>query len=128
MGPMIRPALAMAALAQLLAASPAAAQDAAAGKALFAGRCASCHHIDQPKSTAAAPALAGVVGRPVASLTDFNYSAALKAKGQGKTWTASELDAFLASPVKYSPGGKMYAAVTDPTERANLIAYLKTAK
>lgn len=104
----------------------ASAQDAAAGKAIFAGRCAACHQVEIAKSSAAAPSLKGVYGREIASLGDFAYSPALKAK-KG-TWTASELDAYLASPVRYAPGVKMLMAVTNPADRANLIAYLKTAK
>jgi cytochrome c len=110
----------------LLLAGSASAQDAAAGKAAFAGRCAVCHKIDDAKSGPMAPSLKGVYGRRVASLGDFAYSPAMKAKG-GK-WTIAALEVYLASPVKDVPGGKMLMAVTDPADRANIIAYLKTAK
>ncbi len=72
------------------------------------------------------PSLKGVVGRKLAALPDFAYSPALKAKGG--VWSAANLDAFLASPVRFAPGGKMFTAVTDPADRAHLIAYLKTQK
>lgn len=107
-------------------AGAASAEDAAAGKAMFGARCGGCHSAEAAKSGPAGPSLKGVYGRRIASLPDFAYSAALKAKAG--TWTAPELDAFLSSPVKFAPGGKMYAAVTDAKDRASLIAYLKTAK
>jgi cytochrome c len=107
-------------------AGTASAQDAAAGKAAFAQRCAVCHKVDDAKSGPMAPSLKGVFGRKVAALADFAYSPAMKAKG-GR-WTAAELDTYLTSPVKAVPGGKMFMAVTDAGDRANVIAYLKTAK
>lgn len=111
----------------IMAASGAAqAQDAAAGKATFMGRCGACHQVDTAKSGPIAPSLKGVVGRKVASMPDFNYSDALKAKG-GK-WTPAAIDVFLASPMKTVPGTKMMMAVPVATDRANLVAYLKTVK
>ena len=108
------------------ASGPAQAQDAAAGKATFMGRCGACHQVETAKSGPIAPSLKGVVGRKIASLTDFNYSDALKAKG-GR-WTPAGLDSFLASPMKTVPGTKMMMAVPVATDRANLVAYLKTVK
>jgi len=117
---------AMAAGLMLAGAGGANAQDAAAGKATFNGRCGACHQIEAMKSGPIAPSLKGVVGRKVASLPDFNYSDALKAKG-GK-WTPAMLDLYLASPVKFAPGAKMLMAVTNATDRANVVAYLQTVK
>ena len=114
------------ALAALAGASATQAQDAAAGKAAYPVRCGGCHQVGATASAGSGPLLKGVVGRKVASLKDFTYSAALKAKGG--VWTPATLDAFLTSPVKYAPGGKMYAAVGSPKDRADLIAYLATLK
>lgn len=123
----MRPMIAAAVLAlSLTAAGAAYAQDVAAGKATFAGRCGACHQVDAAKSGPMAPSLKDVFGRKIASLTDFNYSDALKAK-TGK-WTAPELDTYLASPLKFAPGTKMFMAVTNADDRANVIAYLKTVK
>jgi cytochrome c2 len=108
------------------AAGPALAQDAAAGKAAFVGRCSVCHQTEIAKSGPVAPSLKGVVGRRIASLGDYAYSDALKAK-PGR-WTPEALDTFLASPMKAAPGTRMMLAVTNPADRANLIAYLKTAR
>jgi cytochrome c len=97
-----------------------------AGKSMFNGRCGACHQVADAKSGPAAPSLKGVYGRKIASLPDFNYSSALKAKGG--TWTDANLDAWLSGPAKFAPGTKMFVAVTNAADRATLIGYLKTAK
>ena len=110
------------ALLLVLAATPAFAAD---GKALFDDKCAECHTVG-PGSTDSAPSLKGVVGRKIASLPDFQYSDALKAKTG--TWTDANLDAFLASPQAFAPGTQMYGGASDPGERKAIIDYLNAAK
>lgn len=105
------------------AAKPAAAAalqgDEEAGREAYAESCKGCH------SGAIAPALKGVAGRAVAAVPGYTYSAALKAKA-GTTWTAAELDAFLADPKGYAPGTKMMPKVEDAQKRADIIAYLQS--
>lgn len=113
-------------LALGVAGSSWALDNPAMGKALFKIRCATCHQSEAAQSGPAGPSLKGIVGRKVAALPDFSYSSALKTKGG--VWSDAALDAFLASPVKFAPGGKMFSAVTDSADRAHLIAYLKTQK
>ena len=96
---------------------------AADGAQLFATTCKICH---QGPSTPLAPSLAGVVGKDKASRTDFQYSAALKAKAGN--WTDADLDKWLTSPGAFVPGTKMVVAVPDAANRAALIAYLHTLK
>ena len=112
------------ALALLLALTGAPAF-AATGQDLFNDKCGDCHTVDPPSATA--PALKGIVGRKVASLSDFQYSDALKAKAAG-TWTEAELDAFIANPKAYAPGTVMFAGASDPADRKAIIDYLKTTK
>jgi cytochrome c len=46
----------------------------------------------------------------------------------GITWSAASLDRFLADPLGVVPGTKMtFAGVTDPGERADLVAWLVVA-
>jgi cytochrome c len=48
-------------------------------------------------------------------------------KRSGIVWTEKNLDRFLADPLKTVPGTTMtYSGVSDPRERAALIAYLRT--
>jgi|TARA_R100000935_G_scaffold48554_1_gene73195 cytochrome c len=110
----------------LLAAAPGLAQAQAAastGARLFNLQCKTCHG---DKSTPAGPTLTGVAGAPIAARSDFNYSAALKAKGG--TWTDAALDAYLAKPMAFAPGTRMMVAVPDANNRAAIVAYMKTLK
>jgi cytochrome c len=111
------------ALVLILAAGPALAADP--GADAFSDNCAACHGLDAG-SNPVAPTLKGVVGRKVASLTDFTYSAALKAKGG--VWTDAALDAFVKDPQGFVPGSDMPSGEPDPVKRAAIIAYLKSVK
>jgi cytochrome c len=105
------------------AAAPAVADANAAGAAQFK-KCVACHTIDKGGPNRVGPNLWGIVGRPVASHAGFAYSAAMKAKGGN--WDDAALDAYLTSPMKAVPGGKMaFAGIADAADRAALIAYLK---
>ena len=113
--------------AGLAASAPASAQDAAAGKTVFNGKCAVCHSL-VPGKRSVGPSLIGVVGRPAGS-GDPNYSYSDEMKNSGKTWDPATLDAYLTSPRTYLPGVKMlFAGLPSATDRANLIAFLATLK
>lgn len=99
-----------------------AADEVSAGKAIFVQRCALCHPVGA--TSARGPGLGGVVGRKAASLPGFTYTAALR--GSGLTWDAATLESFLAMPSKKVPGTTMPLAVPDPSDRAELVAYLAT--
>src|SRR5579863_4752252 len=92
---------------------------AATGQDVFNDKCGDCHTLDPPSATA--PALKGVVGRKVASLSDFEYSDALKAKGG--VWTETALDSFMADPKTYAPGTYMTGGAADPADRKAIIDY-----
>jgi len=95
------------------------------GADTFNTKCGDCHAVTADSSPVA-PGLKGVVGRKIASLTDFTYSDALKAKGG--TWTGQALDTFLTDPKSFAPGTTMLASVPDPADRKTIIDYLKTQK
>ncbi len=119
-------------------AAPAAGAEGAAPAAVVAGdpakgeqsfkKCASCHTINAGGANGIGPNLAGVYGEAVASgRGGFAFSDALKAKG-GK-WDDASLDAWLTNPKAYAAGTKMtFMGISDAQERANVIAYLKSAK
>lgn len=95
--------------------------DAKNGQLLYASRCIACHSIDV---NLAGPAHRGVFGRKAGSVTDFDYSPALRKSRV--IWNEKTLDKWLANPEKFIPGQKMGYAVPDAKERADLIAYLKS--
>jgi cytochrome c len=92
------------------------------GEAIY-GRCMACHALAYDR---VGPRHCGVVGRKAGSVPGFAYSPAMKRSGL--VWTEKNLDRFLAGPTRVVPGTTMtYAGVADPRERADLIAYLRSA-
>jgi cytochrome c len=111
---------ALAALAASFAASAASA-DIQKGKELY-GRCLACHALEYDR---VGPRHCGLLGRKAGSVPGFAYSDAMKRSKI--VWNEKTLDRFIADPMKTVPGTTMtYAGVSDPGERADLIAYLKT--
>ena len=108
----------------LLAAVPALAQDAAAGKAAYA-QCAACHSIDG--NNGVGPSLKGVADRKAGTFPGFRYSPAMKSATI--SWDEKTLDAFLAAPQKIVPGNTMpFPAIPNAKLRADLAAYLLTLR
>lgn len=100
-----------------------ASADVAKGEKVF-GKCKACHKLEDG-ANGTGPHLFAVVGRPVAAVGEFNYSAALTTLGGD--WTPEALSGFLANPKKYAAGTKMsFGGLKKDTDRANLIAYLQT--
>ncbi|WP_417583941.1 c-type cytochrome [Pelagibacterium sp.] len=90
-------------------------------------RCQSCHDYSPANENRTGPGIYGVVGHPIASHEGFAYSDALATLGaNGEVWDYEHLDAFLESPRNYAPGTKMsFAGLSNPEDRANLIAFLR---
>lgn len=102
-----------------------ASADAAAGEKDF-GKCRACHKLDGTDGVG--PHLNGVVGRALASVAGFSYSAGMvEHAAVDPAWTPDALQAFLADPKGYVPGTKMaFAGLKDPQDRADIIAYLQS--
>ncbi|MGJ3648124.1 c-type cytochrome [Sphingomonas sp. GlSt437] len=108
----------------LAVASPCLAQTSAddlPGAKLYQSKCTTCHNLDANKI---GPAHRGVFGRPAGTAPGYAYSAALKSSGI--VWNAATLDQWLQGPQKMVKGTKMYLVVPSATDRAAIIAYLKT--
>jgi cytochrome c len=118
-------ALAGAACALTLIAAPVASGaggDPKAGEAIYS-RCAACHALAYDRT---GPRHCGLFGRHAGALPGFDYSAAMQRSRI--VWDEATLDRFLADPLRTVPGTAMgYAGIKDPTERSDLIAYLKAA-
>ncbi|MDR7333815.1 PQQ-dependent sugar dehydrogenase [Roseateles asaccharophilus] len=121
----IKDCLRLAALGLALATSVAQAQTAQAGKRVFDGNCAMCHTVSPDGRALMGPGLHGVVGRRIGGAAGFGYSDALGSLGAlGKTWTAAELERYLADPARFAPGTTMPVSVADAGQRAELVRYL----
>ena len=105
-----------------LAAIPAG--NAAHGAIVF-HQCQLCHVITAGQNRVG-PSLHGVVGRHSGIVPGYTYSSANK--NSGIVWTEDKLFAYLENPRAYVPGTKMsFAGLKNPQDRADVIAYLKTA-
>jgi cytochrome c len=101
----------------------AAAGDAKRGEELYA-RCAACHALAYDR---VGPRHCDLLGRRAGSVSGFEYSPAMKRSRL--IWTPENLSRFLADPVSIVPGTTMtYAGVDNTQDRADLIAYLGTAR
>lgn len=96
----------------------------ARGKRLYVF-CQACHATEADSGEKIGPHLAGIVDRPVASVEDSIYSAALRE--QDFVWSEEKLDLWLQRPASVVPGTTMaFIGIPQAETRAALIAYLKT--
>ncbi|MEE2693952.1 MAG: cytochrome c family protein [Pseudomonadota bacterium] len=98
--------------------------DSASGKKI-SKKCIACHTFGQGQASKIGPNLWDVIGRDIASGTEFPYSKALQ-NVEGR-WDFVELDKFLTSPKKYAKGTKMaFPGLPKPSERADVLMYLRS--
>src|ERR1700692_2051415 len=106
-----------------VAATPAAAADAAHGKVVFQ-TCAACH---SDKADAIGPSLRGVNGRKSAALLDFRYSSAMMRAGL--TWDDADLKAYIKDPQAKVKGNRMpFGGLSNAADIDDVIAFLKDYK
>lgn len=95
------------------------------GELQFARKCSVCHTTEADGRNRAGPTLHRLFGRRIATVHGYPYSPALK--GLDIIWnevTVSQL--FELGPEVFTPGSKMpLQKMTDPAQRADLIAYLR---
>jgi cytochrome c2 len=101
-----------------------AAASAADGEGAFRA-CAACHSVEEGGANMVGPNLWNVMGAEIAAHEGFNYSDALA--GKDGEWTWAKMDAWLENPNDWAPGTSMsYAGISDPQDRADMLAYLRT--
>ncbi|OUR75262.1 hypothetical protein A9Q83_17660 [Alphaproteobacteria bacterium 46_93_T64] len=101
-----------------------AAADPAKGSKVFK-KCGSCHTTEEGGANKIGPNLYAIVGKAKGASAGFSYSGALMEKGGD--WSYEDLNAFLTKPKSFIKGTKMsFAGIKKPTDRANLIAFLRT--
>lgn len=109
------------------AAQAAAAGDAKNGAQVFMDNCGVCHTAEKGAPNKIGPNLFGVVGRKSATAPGYMYSPAMMKAAL--TWDVPTLQSYLAGPQKKVPGTKMgFPGFSDPTDEADVIAYLVTLK
>ena len=81
--------------------------------------CMGCHSVDEDD---VGPRHRGVVGRVAGSVPGYAYSPALKSSHI--VWDRDTLDRWLTNPQALVPGAKMFFAMPNAQDRADVIAYL----
>ena len=120
--PQCMSALAALTLGMVCIGSSWAAGDVKLGSKVFSAECSECHTMKEGKNKKG-PSIYGLVGRKAATLSDYDYSGAIKSSGI--VWTEEKLDAYITAPAKVVPGGKMkYEGLSNPKARQDLLAYL----
>ena len=98
--------------------------DVQAGMKL-AKKCTACHEFNVDGKNKTGPMLWNIVDASKGMKDGFKYSEALV--GMGGQWDYESLNAFLYKPKAYIKGTKMnFAGLKKPTDRANMIAYLRS--
>ena len=105
------------------------AGDVEHGKEIFSHTCTNCHstHIGVNK---VGPSLFDIVGRPTASLPDFEYSKPLRDLATTQpNWNEKAIEAYLSNPREEVHGVKMFfKGLPNDQDRLDVIAYLNTLK
>ncbi len=112
---------AVAVLAAALLSTPAHANgNAERGKELYESRCVGCHSLDANRI---GPKHRGVFGRKAGSVEGFTYSPAVQ--DSSVVWSDETLARWLTNPQEVIPGQRMNFRVSQPQDRADIVAYLK---
>lgn len=94
-------------------------------------RCHTCHAVFNDEKERQAPGLYGIIGRPVASQFNYNYSQDLKNLATVvPVWTKMALEAYLADPILFlqkmlrddNARGKMGQRLERKADRTALLA------
>ena len=86
--------------------------------------CAACHAYQPGDEQLDGPTLWGVMGRKIASVEGYDYSAALK--GLGGVWDRATLDRFMKSPKAMAPGARMtFGGVPGAADRKAILDFLE---
>lgn len=97
------------------------------GERQFARKCSICHSLTPDSERRAGPTLHNLFERAAGTVPNYSYSETLG--GSDIVWNADSINAlFDLGPDHYIPGTKMpMQRISDPQDRADLIAYLRQA-
>lgn len=89
--------------------------------------CAGCHEVGRGAENLIGPHLNGIFGRKAAAVEGVFYSRDIqRAAGDGLIWNLELLDAYLENPKALVSGTRMnFDGLADPTDRADVLAYLR---
>ena len=90
----------------------------------FNNHCRTCH-VTKEGDHRLGPSLHNIIGREAGSVPGFGYSSAMQ--NADLVWDAETLDRYIENPEAVVPGNNMkpYTGISDPAERAKIIAHLE---
>lgn len=90
-------------------------------------KCRSCHTVGPAAANRTGPHLNEVFGRRAAAIEGYRYSKAMQRAGaDGLIWTVDKLDLYIENPKTLVTGTRMnFRGISDPADRADLIAFLR---
>jgi cytochrome c len=91
-------------------------------------KCQSCHNFQQGGPNMTGPNLWGVVGRKIGTEGGYSYDQPMQDFAKtNPIWNYDLLYVYLKAPGTEVPGTKMtFVGLPSPTDRVNIIAYLRT--
>jgi cytochrome c len=90
--------------------------------------CQQCHTFAKGEPNKIGPNLFGVMAENIASVPNYQFSAALAAD-KGDKWDPDKLNQWLHSPQSFAKGTKMsFPGLPKVQDRADVIAYLQSLK
>jgi cytochrome c len=116
--------LSLAAVLALVSEAALAQDPAGEAQLAFNNHCRTCH-VTREGDNRLGPSLYHVIGRKAGSVPGFGYSSAMA--DADIVWDEETLDRYIENPEAVVPGNNMkpYSGITDPEERAKIIAHLK---
>jgi cytochrome c len=102
--------------------------DATKGAKVFK-KCQACHTVEEGGPDRVGPNLYNIMDRGIAKKEGYNYSAAMKKKGEsGAKWDEETLFQYLEKPQAFVPGTNMsFPGLKKEQDRKDLLAYMETA-